>query len=104
MGHHNIGVILQFSHILQKQTRFISQLSMPHSVTLCHTMSHCHCTGWKQPQLTASLTVCHNFYSLRAETVVRAREGHNAVKRDIERDTERDRERERMRKRDGWME
>ena len=75
VGHHNIGVILQYSHILQTQTRFIIQLSTPYRVTLCHTMSHCHCTGWKQPQLTAFWTVWHHFYSLRAETVVRGREG-----------------------------
>ena len=80
VGHHNIGVILQYSHILQTQTRFIIQLSTPYRVTLCHTMSHCHCTGWKQPQLTAFLTVSHHFYSLRAETVLRGREGHNEGK------------------------
>ena len=45
-----------------------------------HIVSHCHCTGWMQPQLTASLTVWHHFYSLRAEGVVRGREGHNEGK------------------------
>ena len=106
VGHHNIGVILQYSHILQTQTRFIIQLSTPYRVTLCHTMSHCHCTGWKQPQLTAFLTVWHHFYSLRAETVVRGREGRRDTmrERDIERDTEKNRVRERMRKREGGME
>ena len=99
VGHHNIGVILQYSHILQTQTRFIIQLSTPYRVTLCHTMSHCHCTGWKQPQLTAFWTVWHHFYSLRAETVVRGREGGRDTMR--ERDTEKNRVRERMRKREG---
>ena len=102
VGHHNIGVILQYSHILQTQTRFIIQLSTPYRVTLCHTMSHCHCTGWKQPQLTAFWTVWHHFYSLRAETVVRGREGGRDTMR--ERDTEKNRVRERMRKREGGME
>ena len=102
MGHHNIGVILQYSHILQTETRFIIQLSTPFRVTLCHTMSHCHCTGWKQPQLTAFLIVSHHFYSLRTETVVRGRD--TMRERDIERDTEKDRVRERMRKREGGME
>ena len=106
VGHHNIGVILQYSHILQTQTRFIIQLSTPYRVTLCHTMSHCHCTGWMQPQLTAFLTVWHHFYSLRAETFVRGREGGRDTmrERDIERDTEKNRVRERMRKREGGME
>ena len=106
VGHHNIGVILQYSHFLQTETRFIIQLSTPYRVTLCHIMSHCHCTGWKQPQLTAFLTVWHHFYSLRAETFVRGREGGRDTmrERDIERDTEKNRVRERMRKREGGME
>ena len=73
-------VVLQYSHVLQTQTGIISQLSTAYRVTLCHTMSHCHCTGWKQPQLTASLTVWHLFYLLRADGVVRGREGHNERK------------------------
>ena len=68
------------THTFYKHRRDSSFNLLHHTVSHCDTMSHCHCTGWKQPQLTAFLTVWHHFYSLRAETVVRGREGHNEGK------------------------
>ena len=102
VGHHNIGVINQYSHILQTQSRFIIQISKPYRVTLCHTMSHCHCTG-KQPQLKLSWQCDITFIHWGQKRLWEG--GRDTLReRDIERDTEKDRVRERMRKRERGME
>ena len=108
MGHHNIGVILQYSHILQTQTRFIIQLSTPYRVTLCHTMSHCHCTWLEAATVNSFLDSVTSLLFTEGRNVCE-REGREGGRdtmreRDIERDTEKNRVRERMRKREGGME
>ena len=77
--------------------------TVSHCVTPCHTVT---ALAGSSPQLTAFFTVLHHFYSLRAETFVRGREGGRDTmrERDIERDTEKNRVRERMRKKEGGME
>ena len=68
------------THTFYKHRRDSSVNLVQLTVSHLSTMSHCHCTGWKQPQLIDSLTVWHHFYLLRAEGVVRGREGQNERK------------------------
>ena len=72
-------VVLQYSHVLQTQTGFISQLSTAYLVTLVyHAALSLH--GLEAATVNSFPDSVTSLYLLRAEGVVRGREGQNERK------------------------
>ena len=97
-------VVLQYSHVLQTQTGFISQLSTAYRVTLVyHVTLSLH--GLEAATVNSFLDSVTSLLFTEGRRGCKGEGGRDKMKeRDIERDTERNSERERMREREGWNE